>query len=113
MAFRDFWEPYFGYKVSEFPNSIIVTRQKSLTLTALANTTPQEQMLDERLFSLIRQMQSELAGKITSMLLEINTTKLLHMLESLKAKVYIKEAIAVLQVYHAKQLYAATSLPSL
>ena len=65
-----------------------------MTPAALANATPQEQkqMLGERLFPLIQQMQPELAGKITGMLLEIDNTELLHMLESresLKAKVNI------------------------
>jgi hypothetical protein len=63
-----------------------------LTPAALANANPQEQkqMLGERLFPLIQQMQPDLAGKITGMLLEIDNTELLHMLESresLKAKV--------------------------
>jgi hypothetical protein len=47
-------------------------------------------MLGERIFPLIQQMQPDLAGKITGMLLEIDNTELLHMLESresLKAKV--------------------------
>ena len=47
-------------------------------------------MLGERLFPLIQQMHPDLAGKITGMLLEIDNTELLHMLESresLKAKV--------------------------
>jgi hypothetical protein len=47
-------------------------------------------MLGERLFPLIQGMQPDLAGKITGMLLEIDNTELLHMLESresLKAKV--------------------------
>ena len=75
-----------------FPNSIVVAGQEPLTPAALANATPQEQkqMLGERLFPLIQQMQPELAGKITGMLLEIDNTELLHMLESresLKAKV--------------------------
>ncbi|CAF4940484.1 unnamed protein product [Rotaria sp. Silwood1] len=93
-----------------FSNSYVVAGQEPLTSAALANATPQEQkqMLGERLFLLIQQMQPELAGKITGMLLEINNTELLHMLESresLKAKV--EEAIAVLQAHQAKQLYAA------
>jgi len=93
-----------------YSNSIVVAGQEPLTPAALANATPQEQkqMLGERLFPLIQGMQPELAGKITGMLLEIDNTELLHMLESresLKAKV--EEAIAVLQAHQAKQLYAA------
>jgi len=58
----------------------------------LAAAPPQEQkqMLGERLFPLIQRMHAELAGKITGMLLEIDNSELLHMLEStesLKAKV--------------------------
>ncbi|CAF4781100.1 unnamed protein product, partial [Rotaria magnacalcarata] len=59
-----------------------------------------------RLFPLIQQMHPDLAGKITGMLLEIDNTELLHMLESresLKAKV--EEAIAVLQAHQAKQTF--------
>lgn len=36
----------------------------------------------ERLFPLIQNMHSDLAGKITGMLLEIDNSELLHMLES-------------------------------
>jgi polyadenylate-binding protein len=58
----------------------------------LATAPPQEQkqMLGERLFPLISQMFPDLAGKITGMLLEIDNSELLHMLESqesLEAKV--------------------------
>jgi polyadenylate-binding protein len=93
-----------------FSNSIVVAGQEPLTPAALANATPQEQkqMLGERLFPLIQPMQPDLAGKITGMLLEIDNTELLHMLESresLKAKV--EEAIAVLQAHQAKQMFAA------
>ncbi|CAM4846542.1 unnamed protein product [Rotaria magnacalcarata] len=87
-----------------FGNSIVVAGQEPLTPAGLANATPQEQqqMLGERLFPLIQIMQPESAGKITGMLLEIDNTELLHMLESresLKAKV--EEAIAVLQAHQA------------
>jgi polyadenylate-binding protein len=96
--------------VGGFGNSIVVAGQEPLTPAALANATPQEQkqMLGERLFPLIQNMQPDLAGKITGMLLEIDNTELLHMLESresLKAKV--EEAIAVLQAHQAKQQYPA------
>jgi len=93
-----------------YGNSIVVAGQEPLTPAGLANATPQEQkqMLGERLFPLIQTIHSDLAGKITGMLLEIDNTELLHMLESresLKAKV--EEAIAVLQAHQTKQLYAA------
>ncbi|KAG8505764.1 Polyadenylate-binding protein 4, partial [Galemys pyrenaicus] len=58
----------------------------------------------ERLFPLIQTMHSNLAGKITGMLLEIDNSELLHMLESpesLRSKV--DEAVAVLQAHHAKK----------
>lgn len=59
----------------------------------------QKQMLGERLYPLVSQMQPELAGEITGMLLDIDNTELLHLLESresLEAKV--KEGIAVLLI---------------
>ena len=72
--------------------AVIIQGQEPLTASMLAAANPaeQKQMLGERLFPLIRNMHSELAGKITGMLLEIDNAELLHMLEhneSLKAKV--------------------------
>lgn len=86
--------------------AVHVQGQEPLTATMLASAdiSEQKQMLGERLFPLIQQMYSELAGKITGMLLEIDNSDLLHMLEhqeSLKAKV--EEAVAVLQAHTAKQ----------
>nr|CAD7443667.1 unnamed protein product [Timema bartmani]CAD7455118.1 unnamed protein product [Timema tahoe] len=80
--------------------------QEPLTASMLAAAPLQEQkqMLGERIFPLIQHMYPELAGKITGMLLEIDNSELLHMLEhheSLKAKV--EEAVAVLQAHQAKQ----------
>uniref|UniRef100_A0A8B9GDG7 Polyadenylate-binding protein n=1 Tax=Amazona collaria TaxID=241587 RepID=A0A8B9GDG7_9PSIT len=66
--------------------------------------TEQKQMLGERLFPLIQAMHPSLAGKITGMLLEIDNSELLHMLESpesLRSKV--EEAVAVLQAHQAKK----------
>ena len=85
--------------------AVIVQGQDPLTTTMLAAAQPQEQkqMLGERLFPLIQDMYPDLAGKITGMLLEIDNSELLHMLESresLKAKV--EEAVAVLQAHQAK-----------
>merc|ERR1712227_1171811 len=78
-----------------------------LTSSMLAAASPQEQkqMLGERLFPLIQQMASaELAGKITGMLLEIDNSELLHMLDNrelLKSKV--DEAVLVLQHHQQKE----------
>jgi len=52
------------------------------------------------LFPLIQGLYPDLAGKITGMLLEIDNSELVHMLEdpnSLKSKV--EEAVAVLQAH--------------
>lgn len=86
--------------------AVHVKGQEPLTSTMLAAAQPaeQKQMLGERLFPLIEAMYPSMAGKITGMLLEIDNSELLHMLEhneSLKAKV--EEAVAVLQAHQAKQ----------
>lgn len=73
-------------------------------MLAAALPAEQKQMLGERLFPIIESMYPQLAGKITGMLLEIDNSELLHMLEhsdSLKNKV--DEAVAVLQAHQAKQ----------
>ncbi|XP_011298110.1 polyadenylate-binding protein [Fopius arisanus] len=86
--------------------AVHIQGQEPLTASMLAAALPQEQkqMLGERLFPLIQCMYPQLTGKITGMLLEIDNSELLHMLEhneSLKAKV--EEAVAVLQAHQAKQ----------
>lgn len=77
-------------------------------MLAAAPHDEQKQMLGERLFPVIESMRPQLAGKITGMLLEIDNSELLHMLEhteSLKAKV--DEAVAVLQAHQPTALAAA------
>ncbi|CAL8294513.1 unnamed protein product [Arctogadus glacialis] len=86
--------------------AVHVQGQEPLTSSMLAAAPPQEQkqMLGERLFPLIQSMHAGLAGKITGMLLEIDNSELLHMLESqesLRSKV--DEAVAVLQAHQAKK----------
>ncbi|XP_015587756.1 polyadenylate-binding protein 1 isoform X2 [Cephus cinctus] len=90
--------------------AVHIQGQEPLTASMLAAAAPQEQkqMLGERLFPLIQCMYPQLTGKITGMLLEIDNSELLHMLEhneSLKAKV--EEAVAVLQAHQAKQAVAS------
>lgn len=98
------------------PQAVHIQGQEPLTASMLAAAQPQEQkqMLGERLFPLIQSMYPDLAGKITGMLLEIDNSELLHMLESresLKAKV--EEAVAVLQAHQAKQTTSDCPPPSL
>ncbi|XP_032901008.1 polyadenylate-binding protein 4 isoform X2 [Amblyraja radiata] len=87
-------------------SAVLVQGQEPLIASMLAAAPPQEQkqMLGERFFPLIQSMHPSLAGKITGMLLEIDNSELLHMLESpesLRSKV--EEAVAVLQAHQAKK----------
>ncbi|XP_064229523.1 polyadenylate-binding protein 1-like isoform X2 [Aotus nancymaae] len=86
--------------------AIHVQGQEPLTVSMLVSAAPQQQkqMLGERLFPLIQAMRPTLAGKITGMLLEMDNSELLYMLESpesLRSKV--DEAVAVLQAHQAKE----------
>uniref|UniRef100_A0A3P8P9Z1 Polyadenylate-binding protein n=1 Tax=Astatotilapia calliptera TaxID=8154 RepID=A0A3P8P9Z1_ASTCA len=95
--------------------AVHVQGQEPLTASMLAAAPPQEQkqMLGERLFPLIQNMHPSLAGKITGMLLEIDNSELLHMLESpesLRSKV--DEAVAVLQAHQAKEAAQKSSTPA-
>ncbi|KAL4559558.1 hypothetical protein LXL04_031700 [Taraxacum kok-saghyz] len=79
-------------------------QQQPLPITALAsalaNAPPEQQrtMLGENLYPLVDQLEHEHAAKVTGMLLEMDQTEVLHLLESpdaLKAKV--AEAMEVLR----------------
>uniref|UniRef100_A0A8B9GSL6 Polyadenylate-binding protein n=1 Tax=Astyanax mexicanus TaxID=7994 RepID=A0A8B9GSL6_ASTMX len=75
--------------------AVHVKGQEPLTpsMLAAAPLLEQKQLLGERLYPLIQALHPNLAGKITGMLLEIDNSELLHMLESpesLDAKVIVK-----------------------
>uniref|UniRef100_A0A2K6TJ56 Polyadenylate-binding protein n=1 Tax=Saimiri boliviensis boliviensis TaxID=39432 RepID=A0A2K6TJ56_SAIBB len=80
--------------------------------------TTRPQMLSEWLFPLIQAMHPTVAGKIPGVLLEINNSELLHMLESpesLHSKA--DEAVAVLQAHQSqeaarKAVNSATAVPT-
>ena len=85
-------QPMVQQQVAQPQPAVLIQGQEPLTASMLAAAPPQEQkqMLGERIFPLIQSMYPDLAGKITGMLLEIDNSELVHMLEhqeSLKGKV--------------------------
>lgn len=71
------------------------------TLTsALANATPEQQrtILGESLYPLVEKLEHQQAAKVTGMLLEMDQTEVLHLLESPEAlKSKVAEAMDVLR----------------
>ncbi|XP_077215139.1 polyadenylate-binding protein 2-like [Tasmannia lanceolata] len=68
--------------------------------SALANATPEQQrtMLGENLYPLVDALEHDLAAKVTGMLLEMDQTEVLHLLESPEAlKAKVAEAMEVLR----------------
>ncbi|XP_057680354.1 embryonic polyadenylate-binding protein-like isoform X2 [Corythoichthys intestinalis] len=89
--------------VMEQPMHAQSTEPLTTSMLATAPLVDQKQLFGERLYPLIHALHPKLAGKITGMLLEIDNSELLHMLESsesLHSKV--DEAIAVLQAHRVK-----------
>ena len=82
--------------------AVFVQGQEPLTASMLAQAPPseQKQMLGERLFPLIQGLFPDMAGKITGMLLEIDNSELVHMLEHKESlSSMVEEAVAVLLVH--------------
>uniref|UniRef100_A0A2P2MQ11 Polyadenylate-binding protein n=1 Tax=Rhizophora mucronata TaxID=61149 RepID=A0A2P2MQ11_RHIMU len=74
--------------------------------TALANATPEQQrtLLGESLYPLVEQLERDSAAKVTGMLLEMDQTEVLHLLESPDAlKARVAEAMDVLRSVAAQQ----------
>jgi len=104
---------------SQATNPPIAAEQQSaggppgpLTSQALARapTQQQKQMIGERIFPLIEERQPMLAGKITGMLLEMDNTELLHLLENREAlNAKIAEAMSVLQAHDEQQSGTASA----
>merc|ERR1712187_562838 len=70
-----------------------------LNASALAAAPPsvQKQMIGEKLFPAVARHQPELAGKITGMMLEMDNSELLMLLESdAQLKIKVDEALRVL-----------------
>ncbi|KAJ6905905.1 polyadenylate-binding protein 8-like [Populus alba x Populus x berolinensis] len=84
--------------------------------TALANATPDQQrtMLGENLYPLVEQLEPEAAAKVTGMLLEMDQTEVLHLLESPEAlKSKVNEAMEVLRTVQQQATGTADQLASL
>ncbi|PKA63556.1 Polyadenylate-binding protein 2 [Apostasia shenzhenica] len=80
--------------------------------SALANASPEQQrtILGESLYPLVDQLQHEHAAKVTGMLLEMDQTEVLHLLESPEAlKAKVAEAMEVLQNVSQQQLSPSTT----
>ncbi|QRW00002.1 RNA recognition motif protein [Ceratobasidium sp. AG-Ba] len=76
-----------------------------ITPQALASASPmeQKQMLGEAIYLQIHQSEPDLAGKITGMLLEMDNSELLHLLDTPDAMhAKVQEAIAVLNDFSTK-----------
>lgn len=92
---------------------VVLQGQEPLTasILATASQSEQKQMIGERLFPLVQEHQPHLAGKITGMLLEIDNSELLNMLESRELLVAkVEEAVQVLQAHQAKEAAAAAAV---
>jgi len=90
------------------PSAVHIQGQEPLSASALAAAHPndQKQMLGERLFPLIHDKYPTVAGKVTGMLLEMDNTEILHLLEDRELlHSRVEEAVAVLQMHQnqAKQ----------
>ncbi|KOO33933.1 polyadenylate-binding protein 4 isoform 3 [Chrysochromulina tobinii] len=85
------------------PQGMMMPQDMTAASLAAAPPEQQKQLLGERLFPLISQVQPASAGKITGMLLEMDNGELLNLLESPEAlNAKIMEAVSVLEMHAAE-----------
>ncbi|KAF5752886.1 hypothetical protein HS088_TW01G00804 [Tripterygium wilfordii] len=85
--------------------------QTGALASALANATPEQQrtLLGENLYPLVDQLEHDNAAKVTGMLLEMDQTEVLHLLESPEAlKAKVSEAMDVLKNVAEQQQQASS-----
>ena len=91
-------------------NAAMASPSPALTAQELARADPemQKRIIGERLFPLVSNQQPERAGKITGMLLDMDTSELLHLLDSPEARAEkIAEAVEVLDEAAAAEAHGA------
>ncbi|KAL0899669.1 hypothetical protein Bca101_083630 [Brassica carinata] len=93
--------------MEEINGKMKIWRQAYVALAiSLANATPEQQrtMLGESLYPMVEQLEPESAAKITGMLLEMDQTKVLHLLESFAAlESKVAEAVEILRTVKEQQ----------
>jgi len=106
-----------GALATKIQEAVSILRAHSATApqhSVLASASPREQkqILGERLFPLIQATHPDHAGKITGMLLDIDNTELMHLLESREAlAAKIQEAVSVLRAHTATAPRRRCQLP--
>lgn len=86
--------------------AVLEQGQGPLSPAVFSSASPEEQkeMLGEQLFPLVQAIQPSMSGKITGMLLELDNSELLHMLESPESlRTMVDEAVTVLQTHQATE----------
>ncbi|KAJ0264465.1 RNA recognition motif domain-containing protein [Hirschfeldia incana] len=107
-GFVAFLKPEEAFKAMEEINGKMKIRKQVYVDLAisLANATPEQQrtMLGESLYPMVEQLEPESAAKITGMLLEMDQTKALHLLESFAAlESKVTEAMEILRTVKDQQ----------
>lgn len=95
-----------GYKINPQTRNAPAPDGPSVNSQALATASPmeQKQMLGEVIYMKIAATQPELAGKITGMLLEMENSELVQLIDSPDAmNAKVNEALAVLHEYSKEQ----------
>jgi len=95
---RGFQRQAFQPAAMQPVGGVVQPQQLNAKNLSQADPQKQKQMIGERVFPLVQQREPKLAGKITGMLLEMDNTELLHLLESPQSlSDKINEALAVLR----------------
>ncbi|KAG0588126.1 hypothetical protein M758_2G148500 [Ceratodon purpureus] len=93
-----------GVPVANADPGVLQPLPISALASALASAPPEQQraMLGEQLYPLVDALEHDFAGKVTGMLLEMDQTEVLHLIESPEAlKAKVAEAMDVLRMAQA------------